>query len=190
MFTQSKDPNNKKPAYKNTVPTVTELITQFLLASKNNGKIKEMPMLDQNLQKNQLYSTFVLPLTIKQNTMTIDTEIEVLHVITRITKTIHKIDTVPHPEIDLITTKVLLLHNTLGHDMTLTNVIHGLTVLHTDLHLDLFIDTTLALDIDHNLIQENTTFQNIQIHTDHLLDQETLDFLDLVHTPTLETKSI
>ena len=88
--------------------------------------------------------------------------------------------------------KVQLLHKTLDHDMTLTNAIHGLTVLHTDLHIDLLIDKTLALDIDHALIQENTSFQNIQIPTDHLLDQETLDTLDLVHTPTLalEIKSI
>ena len=67
-------------------------------------------------------------------------------------------------------TEVLLLHNTLGHDMTLTSAIHGLTVLHTDLHKDLLIDTTLVLDIDHPLIQEKTSFQNIHIHTDHLLD--------------------
>ena len=114
--------------------------------------------------------------------MIIDTEVEVLHVTTLIIKTIHKIDTVPHLEIDFITTKVLLLHNTQDHDMTHTNAVHGFTVLHTDLHLDLLIDKTLVLDIDHALIQENTTSQNIQIHTDHLLDQQTLDTLDLVHS--------
>ena len=56
MFTQSKNPNNKnKTAYKNIVPTVTEQITPFLLASKNNEMMKtnEMLMLDQNLHKNQ-----------------------------------------------------------------------------------------------------------------------------------------
>ena len=74
--------------------------------------------------------------------------------------------------------------------MTLTNVIHSLTVLHTDLHIDLPIDKTLVLDIGHAPIPENKTFQNIQIPIDHLLDHETLDTLDLVHTPTLETKSI
>ena len=115
-------------------------------------------MLDQNLHKNHLNSTFVYFLTTEQNTMIIDTEVEVLHVTTLITKTIHKIDTVLHLEIDLILTKVLLLHNTLGHDMTLTKVIHDLTVLLTDLHIDLLIDTTLVLNIDHALIQENTTF--------------------------------
>ena len=87
-------------------------------------------------------------------------------------------------------TKVLLLHNTLDHDMILTNGIHGLTALHTDLHIDLPIDTTLALDIDHVPIPETINLQKIQIHTDHLLDQENLDFLDPVHTPIQETKLI
>ena len=67
-------------------------------------------------------------------------------------------------------TKVLPLHNTLDLNMILTNAIHGLTALHTDLRRDLLIDTTLGLDIDHALIQETIILQNIQIHTDHLLD--------------------
>ena len=127
---------------------------------------------------------------IEQNTMTIDIEVEVPHVTTFTTRPIHKTDTVLHLEIDLAMTKVLLLHNTLDHDMILTNAIHGLTALHTDLRIDLLIDTTLALDIDHAPIQETIILQNIQTHTDHLLDQEILDFLDPVHTPILEIKSI
>ena len=59
-----------------------------------------------------------------------------------------------------------------------------------DLLIDLLIDTTLALDIDHAPIQETIILQDIQIHRDHLLDQQILDFLDLVHTPILEKKSI
>ena len=77
-------------------------------------------------------------------------------------KTIHKIDTVLHLEIDLVMTKVLLLHTTLDHDMIRTNVIPGLTVLHTDPPTDLLIDTTLALDADHAPIPEITNLQNIQ----------------------------
>ena len=46
------------------------------------------------------------------------------------------------------------------------------------------------LDIDHAHIQETITLPSIEIHTDHLLDQEFLGFLDPVHTPILETKSI
>ena len=147
-------------------------------------------MLDQNLHKNHLYSTSVLLLMIEQNTKIIDIEVEVPHVITLTSRPIHKIDTVLHLEIDLAMAKVLLLHNTLDHDMILTNAIHGLTALHTDLRIDLLIDTTPVLNIDHAPIEETIILQNIQIHTDHLLDHEILDFLDPVHTPILEIKSI
>ena len=147
-------------------------------------------MLDQNLHKNHSYNTSVLLLMTEQKIMIIAIEVEVPHVTVLTTKLIHKIDTVLHLEIDLVTTKVLLLHNTLDHDMILINAIHAPTVLHTDIRIDLLIDTTLALDIDHAHIQETIIFTNIQIHTDHLLDQEILDFLDPVHTPILETRSI
>ena len=70
------------------------------------------------------------------------------------------------------------------------NVTPGHIALHTDPHTNLRIDTTLALDIDHAPIPEISSSQNIQIHTDHLQDQETLGFLDLVHTPIPETKLI
>ena len=153
-------------------------------------KTNEMPMLDQNLHKNHLSSIFVLLPMIEQNTMIIDTEVEVPHETTLTTKTIHKIDTVLHLEIDSNMTKVLLLHNTLDHDMILTNVIPGLTALHINPPTDLLIATTPALDTDHAPIPETTNLPNIQIHTDHLQDQENLDFLYLAHTPILETRLI
>ena len=193
MFRQPKDPNNKnKPAYKNIVHTATERIIPSLLVSKNNEmmKINEMPMLDQNLQKDFLYSTFALLPMIEQNIMIIDIEVEVPHETALATKTIHKTDTVLHLEVDLVMTKALLLHSTLDYDMIRINVTPDLIALHTDPHTDLRIDTTLALDIDHAPIPEITSSQNIQIHTDHLQDQETLDSLDLVHTPIPETKLI
>ena len=194
MFTQPKDPNNKnKPAYeKNIVRVVTEQLTPFLLVSKNNEmmKKKEMHMLDQNLHKNHSYSTSVLLLMIEQNTMIIDIEVEVPHVTTLTTKSIHKIDTVLHLAIELGLTKVLPLHNTLYHGMILTDAIHGLTALHTDLRINLLIDTNLVPDYDHAPIPETIILQNIQIHTEHLLNQEILDFLDPVHTPILETELI
>ena len=127
---------------------------------------------------------------IEHNTMLIDIEVEVLHETTLTTKLTHQIETVLHLEKDLAMTKALLLHNTPDHDMILMNAIQGLTALHTDLLLDLLIDTTLALDIDHALIQKTILLQEIQIHTDHLPDQEILDFLDPIHTPILEIKSI
>ena len=129
---------------------------------------------------------------IEQNTMTIDTEVEVPHETILTIKPIHKIDTVLHLEIeiDLVMTKVLILHTTLDHDMIHTNVIPGPTVLPTDLQTDPLIDTTLVLDTDHVPVPETTNSQNIQILTDHLQDKETLDFLDLAHTPIPETKLI
>ena len=57
-------------------------------------------------------------------------------------------------------------------------------------YTDPYIDTTLVLDTDHASIPETTNSQNIQIHTDHLQDRETLDFRDLAHTPIPETKLI
>ena len=190
IFTQPKDPKNKnKPAYKNIAHIVIEQIILSLLVARNNEMMKtnEMHMLDQNLHKNHLYSTFVLLLMIEQNIMIIDTEVEVLHETTLTIKTIHKIDTVLHLKIDLVMTKVLVLHSTLDHDMILTNVTLSLTALHTDPLTDLLIDTIFALDTDHAHILETINLQNIQIHTDHLHDQENLDYLDLVHTPILET---
>ena len=120
--------------------------------------------------------------------MIIDETVEVLHVTTFTTRTIHKIDTVLHPELDSVMIKVLLRHNTLDHDMILMNAIHALTALHTDLLIDRLIDTTLVLDKDHVSIQETIFLRKIQIHTDHLPDQEILDFLDPVHIPSLEIK--
>ena len=188
LLNQNTQKTKRNLHIKNIVHTVTEQITPSPLVSKHNEMMKtnEMLMLDQNLHKNHLYNTSVLLLMTEQKIMIIDIEVEVPHVITLTTKLIHKIDTVLHLEIDLVMTKVLLLHNTLDYDMIPTNAIHGLTVLHTDLRIDLLIDTTLALDIDHAHIQETIILTSILIHTDHLLDQEILNF----HTPILETKSI
>ena len=102
-------------------------------------------MLDKNLHKNHSYNTSVLLLTTEQKVMIIAIEAEVLHATTLTTKLIHKIDTVLPLEIDLVTTKVLPLHNTLDHDMILINAIHAPIVLHTDLRIDPLIDTILAL---------------------------------------------
>ena len=105
MFTQHKDPNNKnKPAYKNIAHTVIEQIIPSLLVSKNNEMMKtnEKHMLGLNLHKNRLYNTSVPLPMIEQNTMIISTEAEVPHETTLTTKTIHKIDTVLHLEINLV----------------------------------------------------------------------------------------
>ena len=67
------------PHIKNIVLTVTEQITPFLLASKNNEimKTNEKLMLDQNLLKTFLYNTFVLLPMTEQNDMIQDIEAEV-----------------------------------------------------------------------------------------------------------------
>ena len=86
--------------------------------------------------------------------------------------------------------KVLILHITPDQNMTHINVILDLTVLLTDLLIDLHIDKILVLDTDHAPIQEMTNLTNTQIHIDHLLDQETLDFPDPDHIQIPEIKSI
>ena len=193
MFTQPKHPNNKnKPAYEkycsNYHRTYQSISAGF--KKQRDDEDKRDAYARSKSPQNFFYSTFVLLPMIEQNTMIIDAKVEVPQETTLTTKIIHKIDTVLHLEIDLVMTKVLLLHSTLDHDMIRTNVTPGLIALHTDPHTDLRIDITLALDIDPAPIPETTNLQNIQIHTDHLQDQETLDFSDLVHTPIPETKLI
>ena len=177
---------------KNIAHTATEQTTQSLLVSKNNEMMKtnEMLMLGHDLHKNLLYNTFALLQMIEQNILIIEIEAEVHQEITHITKFIHTIDTVPHLETDLVMTKTLLFHNILDHDMIIINAIHGLTVLHIDLPIDPLIYTTLVLDIDHAPIQETIIFQDIQILTDLLPNQDILGFLYLVHTLFLEINSI
>ena len=53
--------------------------------------------------------------------------------------------------------KVLLLHNTLDHDMTTINEIHDSIALLTDLLTDTLTDMTLVIDIDHARVEEITT---------------------------------
>ena len=113
-------------------------------------KTKEMPILEQNLLRNLLYSTFVLLPMIEQNDMIHNTEVEVhQEVIITIKITIHKTDIVLHPEIDLVMTRIILPHITHDHDMTITNEIRDPIARLTDPHTGPLIDVTLATDIDH-----------------------------------------
>ena len=64
-----------------------------------------------------------------------DTEVEVHHELFLTTNTIiHKTDIVLHLEIDLVMTKVLLIHTTLHHDMTTTKETRDLIALLIDPH--------------------------------------------------------
>ena len=120
------------------------------------------------------------------------TEAEVHHELTTITKTlIHKTDIALHQETDSAMIKILLLHNTLDHDMITTKEIPDPTVFLIYLLTDLPIDIPLVIDLDHVLIQEITTIlHGIHLPIDHLLNHEILDILDHVHTQIQETNSI
>ena len=63
-------------------------------------------------------------------------------------KTIRKTYIVLHLEIDLVMTRVLLLHKTLDHDMTTIKEIRDPIALITDLLTDPLIDVTTVTDID------------------------------------------
>ena len=85
-------------------------------------------------------------------------------------------------------TKVLLLHNTLDHDMPTTKETRDLIALLIDPHIDHLIDVTLVTDIAHSHIQEiQTILRNIHLLFDHRRDPETLDSLDFVHIRIQET---
>ena len=84
-----------------------------------------------------------------------DTEVEVHHEIIAIQKTtIHKKNIALHLEIDFVMKKVLLLHNTLDHDMTFINETRDLIALRIDPLTDHPSDVTLVTVIDHVHIQE------------------------------------
>ena len=152
----------------------------------------EMLMLDQNLLRNHLYSTFVLLPMIEQNEKIHDTEVEGHHEIIITTKiTIHKTDIVLYLEIDLVMTRILLLHNTNDHDMTIIKETRDPIACLTDPHIDPLIDVTLVTDIDHARIQEILTIlPDTHLPLDHLYDQETLDLLDHDHIPIQESNLI
>ena len=195
MYTQPKDPNNKnKPAYKKYCSYChrTNHSISACFKKQRDDQDKREAYARSKSPQNHSFSTSVPLQMTKQNTMIIDIEVEVLHETTLITKNVHKIDTVLHLEIetDFVMIKVLLLHITPDQDMTHINVILDLTVLLTDLLIDLHIDKILVLDTDHAPIQEMTNLTNTQIHIDHLLDQETLDFPDPDHIQIPERKSI
>ena len=107
MFTQPKDPNNKnKPAYNNycSYSHRTNHSISACFKKQRDEEDKRDAYARSKSHKNHLYSTFALLPMIEHNTMIIDTEVEVLHEILTL-KTIHKIDTVIHLEIDLAMTK-------------------------------------------------------------------------------------
>ena len=107
---------------------------------------------------------FVLLPRTEHNDMIHDLEVEVHHEISITTKvTIHKTDIAPHLETDLVMTRVLLLHNTLDHDMTIIKEIRDPIVLLTDLLTDPLKDVTPVTDIDHFVFKRYQQLYKIHI---------------------------
>ena len=148
-------------------------------------------MLAQNLLKNNLYNTFVLPEMIEQNDMINDIEVEVHHEMILITEiTVHKTDTALYLEIVLVMPKALLIHSSLVHDMTIIKESRDLIVHLIDPHTNLLIDVTPVTVIDHAHFLELIISHNTHPPLDHLRDQENLGFPDLAHTQIHEINLI
>ena len=81
-------------------------------------------------------------------------KVEVNHEIIIITKTTYKTDIALYLEIALVKTKVLLLHNTLVHDMTIIKAIALLIDSHTTYHIHVIL---VFLDLGHIRIQYHST---------------------------------
>ena len=207
MVTQSGDPNNKsKPAYKDTVHTVTKITMVFRIVIKNNVMMntKEIKIKGQELLNNPLYSTSVVnPIIHKKVKMKTQKLILLIMIVINITKIITMIDTeitidiavkvenILRIIIDLILDKDITIHLEVHIDLdtkAITNRELHLD-LHTDLHTEitLIIDTTLDLDTDlvlnHKEIPLDDTITYIDLH----LDQETVD-LDLEHPHKTDNK--
>ena len=136
MFTQPEDPNNKKNLHiKDIVHIVTEQTTPSLLVSKKQRD--EEDKRDAYARSKSPQKLFVRYFRSPSNDRTQNYDNRYRSPSTSRNNSYNKIDTVPHLEIDLVMTKVLLLHNTLDHDMILTSAIHGLTVLHRDLRIEI-----------------------------------------------------
>ena len=120
MFTQPTDPNSKtKPTYKKYCSfchRTNHSISACFKKQRDDADKRDAYARSKSPQKLFVHY-FRSPSNDRKKTMIVDTEAEVLHVTFSLTKLIHKIDIVLHLAIDLAMTKVLLLHNTLDHDM-------------------------------------------------------------------------
>ena len=180
MFTQPRDPNNKtKPAHKKYRSHCHRTSHSISVCFKKQRD-------DEDKR-----DAFVFPQTTEQNDMIHDIEVEVHREITTIPKTtIHKLDVALHLEIDLVMTKILLIHNTLDQDLTILNETRDLIVLLNDPPTNHLIDVILVTDKDHNHTQETTiNLRGTHLPLDHLQDLEILNFLDLAHIRIQELNS-
>ena len=133
---------------KNIAPIVIEQIIQIIL--KNNDK-RVVYARSESPKKSfvQYFRSFS-----NDRTKQYDIEVEVHQEIIIIPKTtIHKIDIALHLEIHLVMTRVLLLHNTLDHDMTFVNKTRDLIAHDQELLLFLYLDQTQIQETN----KDNTT---------------------------------
>ena len=114
--------------------------------------MNEMLVLDRYLLKSHLYTTFVLPQTTEQNDLIHAIEVEIIHETVITTKILlYKTVIALHPEIDLVMTKVFLLHNKLDHDMTTITII---------LEVHMYHPTEMA-----NAVTPTSWFYSLYTHT-------------------------
>ena len=120
-----------------------------------------------------------------------DIEVDIHHEITFIPKTaIHKIHITLHLEIDLVMTRILLLHNTLDQDMTIINETRDLIALLIDLSTNHLIEVIFVTDNDHAHIQETITIlRDTHLPLDQIQDVESLEFLELAHLQIKEKQT-
>ena len=147
MVTQPKDPNNKnKPAYKKLCSychRTNHSISACFKKQRDDEDKRDASVRSKSPQKS--FVQYRSPSNDRTKHCDVRYRSRSTSRNNSYNKIFSQIDTVLHLVLDLAMTKVLFLHNTLDHDMILTNAIHGLTALHTDLHRDRLIDTTLAL---------------------------------------------
>ena len=129
---------------KNIALIVTEqiILSQLVvhLKEQRDDEDKKILMQDQNLLRNHLYHTFVLPQMTEQNNMIHEIEIEVYHGIIIFTVNNNSQNRYRSTFTDRLSYgRTLLLHNTLDQDMTIINETRDFIALLIDLPSNLAI---------------------------------------------------
>ena len=140
MFTQPRDPNKRnKPAYKKYCADchrTNHSISACFKKQRDAEDKRDVYARSKSPQKSfvQYFRSPSNDRTKRYDTRYRSRSTSELIIITKIQT--HKTDIVLHPATDSVLTKILLLHDTLDHDMPFTNEIHGPIALLTDLLTD------------------------------------------------------
>ena len=141
MFTQPRVPNNKnKPAYKNCCsycPRTNHSISACFKKQRDDEYKRDAYARSKSPPKSfaQYFRSPSNNRTKRYDTRYRSTSRTSYYNINTNSQLV-KTDIPLHPEINSIMTKILLLHNTLDHDMTIINEIHDPIALFTDLLTD------------------------------------------------------